>query len=61
MTVSWSNGSVYYQSASPAIGYSAEIEETGPENVRVGFEGDDHEVSVRVEWKNGMLDIEIED
>lgn len=61
MTVSWSNGNVYYQSASPAIGYSAEIEDTGPEEVRVDFEGADHEVSVRVGWKNGMLDIEIED
>lgn len=61
VTVSWSNGNVYYESASPAIGYSAEIEDTGPEQVRVDFEGDGHEVSVRVEWVNGMLDIEIED
>lgn len=60
MTVSYSNGDVFFEGASPAIGYSAEIEDTGPDKVRVDFEGEDDEVSVRVEWKDGKLDIEID-
>ncbi len=60
MTVSYSNGQVFLDAATPAIGFSAEIEDTGPENVRVDFEGDDEDFSVRVEWKDGKLDIEID-
>lgn len=60
MTVSYSNGDVFLVGASPAIGYSAEIEDSGPDKVRVDFEAEDDEVSVRVEWKDGELDIQIE-
>lgn len=59
MTVSYGNGQVHLQGASPAFGYSMEIEKTGPDEVRVDFEADESEVSVRVEWENGGLDIEV--
>lgn len=60
MTVSYSNGQVFLDAATPAIGFSAEIEDTGPDMVRVDFEGEDDEFSIRVEWKDGKLDIEVE-
>jgi hypothetical protein len=61
VTVSFGNGEVNLQGASPAFGYSMEVEDEGPDLVRVDFESDDGEISVRVEWKDGMLDIEITD
>jgi hypothetical protein len=36
-----------------------EVEDDGPDRVRVDFESDDVEISVRAEWKDGMLEIEI--
>jgi hypothetical protein len=38
-----------------------EIEETGPDEVRVDFESEESEVSVRVEWDGDGLDIEVKD
>lgn len=61
VTVSYGGGQVHLQGASPAFGYSMEIEKTGPDEVRVDFESDDSEISVRVEWENGSLDIEVKD
>ena len=61
VTVSYSNGQVYLQGASPAFGYSMNIEKTGPDEVRVEFESMDSDVSVRVKWENGSLDIEVKD
>jgi hypothetical protein len=61
VTVSYGDGQVHLQGASPAFGYVMEVEDDGPDQVRVDFESDDVEVSVRVEWKDGMLDIEITD
>lgn len=61
VTVSYGNGEVHLQGASPAFGYSVEIEGTGPDEVRVDFEAEESEVSVRVKWTNNSLDIEIKD
>ena len=61
VTVSYGDGQVHLQGASPAFGYSMEIEKTGPDEVRVDFESDDSDVSVRVKWEDGGLDIEVED
>lgn len=59
VTVSFGNGGVNLQGASPAFGYAMEVKDSGPDRVRVDFESDDGEISVRVEWKDGMLDIDI--
>jgi hypothetical protein len=59
VTVSFGNGEVNLQGASPAFGYAMEVEDDGPDRVRVDFESDDVEISVRAEWKDGMLEIEI--
>lgn len=60
MTVSYSNGQVSLEGATPAFGYTVEVEDSGPDKVRVDFESEDGDVSVRVEWKDGRLDIVIE-
>ena len=60
MTVSYSNGEVFLTGATPAIGYTMDIENDGPEKVRVDFEAEENEFSIRIEWKDGKLDIEIE-
>lgn len=61
VTVSFGNGQVHLQGASPAFGYSMEIEKTGPDEVRVDFESDGSDFSVRVKWEGDGLDIEIKD
>jgi hypothetical protein len=61
VTVSYGNGQVSLQGASPAFGYSMEIEKTGPDEVRVDFESEDSDVSVRVKWEGASLDIEVKD
>lgn len=38
-----------------------EIEDAGPDKVRVDFDSGDNEISVRIEWKDGQVDIEIDD
>lgn len=59
VTVSYSNGQVHLQGASPAFGYSMEIEKTGPDEVRVDFESEGSDISVRVKWEGASLDIEV--
>ncbi len=59
VTVSYSNGQVHLQGASPAFGYSMEVEKTGPSEVRVDFESGGSDVSVRVKWEGARLDIEV--
>ena len=61
VTVSYGNGQVHLQGATPAFGYSMEVEKTGPDEVRVDFESDSSDVSVRVKWEGGSLDIEVKD
>ena len=60
VTVVYSNGEVTLAGATPAFGYKMEIEDEGPERVRVDFESDENEISVRIEWKDGQLEVEIE-
>ena len=60
VTISYSNGSVFLQGATPALGYSMEIEDSGPDRVRVDFESEDDDISVRVEWDDGALQIDID-
>ena len=50
---------VVLQAASPAAGFRVEVDKAGPPEVRVEFESETSSVEVRVEWKDGALDIEI--
>ena len=53
-------GEVELQAATPAPGFAVEIDDDGPERVRVEFVSDDVEVRVEVRWENGSLDIDVD-
>lgn len=54
-------GEVELQAATPAPGFSVEVDDGGPPRVRVEFEGADAEVRVEARWEEGSLDIEVDD
>ncbi|CAN5859412.1 hypothetical protein BH23ACT5_BH23ACT5_11410 [soil metagenome] len=51
---------VRLESASPAPGYSTEIDKSGLDEVRVEFEGATESVEVRVRWRGGHLETDID-
>lgn len=59
VTVSHRPGEVVLQAAVPEPGYEVEVEDPGPAEVRVAFEGEDDEWEVRVRWSDGELDVEV--
>lgn len=61
MTVVYANGEVNLAAATPALGFSMEIDDAGPQRVRVEFESDEVKFSIRAEWKDGRLEVEIQD
>ena len=48
------------QAATPASGFSVEIDDSGPDRVRVEFESDDADIRVEVRWRDGELEISID-
>lgn len=54
-------GEVELQAATPASGFSVEIDDSGPDRVRVEFESDDADIRVEVRWRDGELEISVED
>ena len=57
--MSYRPGEVRYEAAAPASGYALTIDETGPE-VRVEFTSDDaSDYEIRVRWKDGAIDAEV--
>jgi hypothetical protein len=59
IVVSYRPGEALLQSATPAPGFKAEIEKSGPPKVEVEFESESTRVEIRVEWRDGHLDVEI--
>ena len=57
VVVEASGGSVSLVSAVPNPGYTVEVDDGGPDEVRVEFESDDSKSEVRVRWNDGW-DIE---
>jgi hypothetical protein len=53
-------GEVELQAATPASGFSVEIDDSGPTRVRVEFEADDADIRVEVRWRDGELEISID-
>ena len=53
-------GEVEYQAATPAAGFGVEVDDAGPDRVRVEFESEDADVRVEARWENGELDIEVD-
>lgn len=54
-------GEVELQAATPAPGFSVEIDDSGPTRVRVEFESDEDDIRVEVRWRDGELEISTED
>lgn len=54
-------GEVELQAATPAAGYSVEIDDSGPDRVRVEFESEDADIRVEAEWEGGELVVSIDD
>jgi hypothetical protein len=52
---------VELQAATPAPGYEVEIDDAGPDRVRVDFESDDSDVRVEAEWRDGELEVTVSD
>jgi hypothetical protein len=46
---------VSFISAIPQPGFSTELEEDGPDQVRVKFESDSHSSEFRARWEGGEL------
>jgi len=53
--VSYRPGEVKLESVAPTPGFSYEIDDQGPPDVRVEFEGGDVRVEVRVRWDGGLV------
>lgn len=60
MVVGHRSDQVRLESATPSPGFSMEIHETGPEEVRVEFGQGEESYEVRVGWDEGELDIEVD-
>ncbi|HEX6301852.1 MAG TPA: hypothetical protein VF148_15440 [Acidimicrobiia bacterium] len=54
-------GEVELQAATPAPGFAVEIDDDGPERVRVEFDSDSVEVRIEVRWENGALDVDVDE
>lgn len=52
-------GEVRLDSATPAPGFTMEIDKQGPDEVRVEFESQADSFEIRVRWDNGVLSTEV--
>ena len=53
--MSYRPGEVKLESVAPTPGFSYEIDDAGPPEVRVEFEGGDVKVEIRVSWDGGLV------
>ncbi|HEU4750809.1 MAG TPA: hypothetical protein VFT54_07095 [Acidimicrobiia bacterium] len=58
--VSYRSGEVRLESVAPLAGFSFEVDDAGPPEVRVEFEGPVR-VEIRVRWRDGQLVTEIDE
>ena len=59
--MSFRDGEVVLNSATPAAGFAAEIKKQGPPAVDVEFESEAAKFRVKAAWSNGMLNVEIDE
>jgi hypothetical protein len=52
---------VELQAATPVPGFSVEVDDDGPERVRVEFDSDSSEVRIEVRWENGALSVDVDE
>lgn len=55
VVVSYRPGEVRLESVAPTPGFTYEIDDEGPPEVRVEFEGGDVRVEIRVRWDGGLV------
>jgi hypothetical protein len=61
VVLAFGNGQVNLVSATPRPGFSVDAEHTGPDEVEVKFESNDHKSKLEAEIKNGELQVETEE
>lgn len=61
VTVRVAPGAVTLMSVDPAAGFTSEIDKAGPPEVRVELISGDTEVEIRIRWKDGRVEVEIDD
>ncbi|MGH3649950.1 MAG: hypothetical protein ACRDU9_04510 [Acidimicrobiia bacterium] len=52
-------GQVEFQAATPTPGFDVEVDEMGPDRVRVEFESAVTDIRVELRWEDGILDVDI--
>ena len=60
VTIAANDPTVTLVGAVPKAGFTVDVEHTGPDEVRVEFESENHESSFRAEWEDGELLIDID-
>lgn len=61
VVVRYRPGEAELQAATPAPGFSVEVDDGGPPRVRVEFESEDVDARVEVRWDDGSLDVDVDD
>jgi hypothetical protein len=62
VVVSYRPGEVILDGATPAAGFTVDVDKQGPPNVRVEFESEDTKVEVRIEWADKLvIDVRVDD
>jgi hypothetical protein len=57
----YGGGIVDLDAAAPYAGFTMDVEDSGPEKVRVEFRSDDHRSEIDIEWDGGSLNVETEE
>lgn len=50
---------VSLQTATPAPGFTTEVDEAGPPQVKVEFESEEKKIELRARWEDGDLRIDV--
>ena len=61
VVISYRPEEVALETAIPLPGFQVELDKTGPDAVDVEFEGEGGRFRFRAEWKDGGLDIEVDE
>lgn len=55
------DGSVDLDAAAPAVGFTMEITDGGPDEVEVRFRSDEHESRFKADWEAGEFRVDIDE
>ena len=61
VVVRYRSSEVELQAATPAPGFGVEVEDSGPDRVRVDFEAAEANARIEVRWKDGDLEVVIDE